>query len=141
MLLGDDGVGVRVIEALRQVPLPVSVDLVDGGTAGADLVEVIAERRKVIAIDAMETGGPPGTIVRVLGSAICNEDVPLSLHEVGLVDALYMARQLGCQPRDVVIFGVQPGRLELGLELSEAVARAVPLVVGRVVDELAAELP
>ena len=92
-------------------------------------------------IDAMDTGALPGTIVRLLGSDICNDEVPLSLHEVGLVDALYMARRLRCEPEEVVVFGVQPARLELGLELSEAVEHAIPEVVRRVVEELTAEDP
>lgn len=141
LLLSDDGVGVRVIEALEDVALPGDVELVDGGTAGADLIEVVADRQKVIVIDAMETGGPPGTVLRVPGADLCAEDTQLSLHEVGLVDALHMARRLGCEPGEVVVFGVQPERLELTLELSETVSGAIPDIVRRVREELAGESP
>jgi hypothetical protein len=39
ILLRDEGVGVRVIERIREAALPEGVEVVDGGTAGADLLD------------------------------------------------------------------------------------------------------
>ncbi len=64
ILLRDEGVGVRVIEKLQLMDLPDGVEVVDGGTAGADLLDVIAEREKVIVIDATDVNAEPGGIVR-----------------------------------------------------------------------------
>ncbi len=60
ILLRDEGVGVRVIEQMQTMRLPDDVELVDGGTAGADLLDVLAERRKVIVIDAVQADCEPG---------------------------------------------------------------------------------
>ena len=57
ILLRDEGVGVRVVEALRGRALPDTVELVDGGTGGADLLEVVADRRVVIVVDAAHGAG------------------------------------------------------------------------------------
>ncbi len=137
ILLRDEGLGVRVVEAMQQFDLPDGVELVDAGTAGADLVEVIADRGKVIVIDAIEAGAEPGTIVRLAAEDLMPDDgASISLHQLGLVESLRMAQQLGCAPGEVVVFGVQPGEIRAGLELSPAVAAVVPAVVEAVLAEL-----
>jgi hydrogenase maturation protease len=137
ILLRDEGVGVRVVEALRDRALPEGVELLDGGTAGADLIDALADRRKVVVIDAMDLGAEPGAVARLGGDGLAPDPgAPLSLHQVGLVEALWMARQLGCAPAEVVVLGVQPADLSPGLELTEAVARAVPRLAELVLDEL-----
>jgi hydrogenase maturation protease len=129
-LLRDEGAGVRVVEALRDGALPEEVDLVDGGTGGADLVESIAGRRKVIVADAVKMDGPPGGVVRFTGDDLTAGVSPaLSLHDVGLLDALRMAGLLGCAPDEVVVFGIIPKEVRFGLGLSEEVRRALPRVV------------
>ena len=139
ILMRDDGVGVRAIEALRQVPLPDTVELLDGGTFGADLLDEIANRRKLIVLDAMGTDAAPGAVLRLSGADLWQEQEALSLHEFGLVETLKMARQLGCAPAEVVVFGVQPQEIALSLELSPAVAAAIPRLVEQILAELAAE--
>ena len=43
ILLRDEGVGVRVIEALAErYVIPAEVEIVDGGTSGMDLLDPIA---------------------------------------------------------------------------------------------------
>ena len=59
ILLRDEGVGVRVIETLQKQKLPDTIDLVDGGTSGADLIDILADRRKVIIVDAVDAGISP----------------------------------------------------------------------------------
>lgn len=138
ILLRDEGVGVRVIERMREMSLPEDTELVDGGTAGADLLEVLAERRKVIVIDAVQAECEPGTVLRFTADELVRPDgVGMSLHEVGLGEALIMTEQLGCEPEDVVVFGITPKNIESGLELSEEIAALVPRVIELVLAEIA----
>jgi hydrogenase maturation protease len=137
ILMRDDGVGVHALDALRRAPLPRDVDVVDGGTAGADLVEAIIGRRKVIVIDAFEGGGAPGEIYRLeLSDLEGAKPSALSIHEVDFLDALSMARNLGSPPEEVVVFGVEPGEICLGLEMTRAVKDAIPRMVALVLEEL-----
>jgi hydrogenase maturation protease len=137
ILLGDEGIGVRVVEALRQVALPDDVELIDGGTSGADLVNLVADRRKVIVIDAVDSGLPPGAVTRVtLDEIMPSQDANVSLHQVGLMESLWMARQTGCEPGEVVIVAVQPASITPSLELTPAVATAMPEAVELVLAEL-----
>jgi hydrogenase maturation protease len=79
----------------------------------------------------------PGTVLR-----ISPEDLlpppgqSLSLHDVGLLEALAAARQLGESPHEVIVFGVQPQVVECGLDLSPELARFVPRIIELVLAEL-----
>ena len=138
ILLRDEGVGVRVIEQMREIPLPDNVELVDGGTAGADLLDVLAERRKVIVIDAVQADCEPGTVLRFTADELTQPDrIGMSLHELGLGEALTMTKQLGCAPKEVVVFGIKPQDISCGLELSEEITASVPKVVELVLAEIA----
>ena len=54
ILLSDEGVGVRIVEALdASHDLPGEVDVLDGGTSGMDLLDMVAERDCVIVADAV----------------------------------------------------------------------------------------
>lgn len=137
ILLRDEGVGVRVVEALADVELPEGVEVLDGGTAGADLVDAIADRERLIVIDALDADAEPGAIARLgADDLVPQEGESISLHQVGLVETLHMARQLGCAPRETIVLGIQPGEIAPGLELTPEVAAAVPRVVERILDEL-----
>ena len=109
ILLRDEGIGVRVVEALQQGVLPEHVEVVDGGTSGADLIGTLADRPKVIVVDAVCADCAPGVVLKFSDSdLIAQRGVSVSLHQVGLAETLMMARQLGCPPGEVVIFGVKP---------------------------------
>ena len=138
ILLRDEGVGVRVIERMQKMRLPDNVELVDGGTAGVDLLDVLAERKKVIVIDAVQADCEPGTVLRFTADDLTQPDgVGMSLHELGLGEALTMTKQLGCEPADVVVFGIKPRDISCGLELSDQISASVPRVVELVLAEIA----
>lgn len=127
-IMTDDGIGPKVIDRLRlDGELPAAITLLDGGTLGLDLLPHLEGVERLIIVDAVETGAPPGTLVRLAG-----EDVPVALetklspHQMGLKDLLAVARLMDCLPPEVVLVGVQPGCLELGTELTPAVAAQLP---------------
>ena len=140
ILMADDGVGARVVEELEKLgdrSLPASVDLVEGGTSGLALVDLLEGRRKVIVIDAIIEGGEPGSIHRLAPEDLDERgSAAVSLHDFGLPDSLEMARQLGSAPTEVVIFGIVAKEICPRLELSPEVARAVPEAVKLVLEEL-----
>jgi hydrogenase maturation protease len=138
-LLGDDGLGVHAIGALRETPgLPDRVRLVDGGTGGLSLLPVVAGADALVLIDAVDVGAEPGSVHLLTGSGRAGSggdmdlyaSLPrLSMHQVGVADLLSAARLTGGLPDRVVLVGAQPGRLEPDLRLSPAVAAALPRVL------------
>lgn len=139
-ILADEGVGVRVIEAFeRDYAAPDGVAVIDGGTAGMELLDELSRLDFLLVVDAIAAGKPPGTPVRLAGA-----EVPvffrrnLSPHGIGLSDVLASLEFLGAAPRETVVIGVQPVSMELSTELTPTIAARVPELVAQVVDELSA---
>ncbi len=136
ILLRDEGIGVRVIEAMRDLPLPEGVEILDGGTSGADLIDEVADRRKVIVVDAIKADAEPAAVFRFTDKDLMDRtEGTISLHEFGLVETLLAAKHLGVAPREVVIYGVQPKDISSGLELSPEIAALIPRLIELVLDE------
>lgn len=137
ILLCDEGIGVRVIEYLQKKTLPEDVELVDGGTAGADLIDVLADRSTVIIIDAADFDAPAGTILRMTPQDwLPQRNTSLSLHDLDIPQTLTMTKMLGCAPEKVICFGVVPETIQPGMILSPKLAALVPVIADRVLDEL-----
>jgi len=137
ILMADDGVGIRVIEGLRSMSLPAGVEVVDGGTSGADLVDILAERRKAIVVDAIDVGAVPGTVMRFAGNSWTEHaSHAISLHEVGLGQAISMVKLIGVAPQELVVFGIQIQSIEPSLDLSRPVEEAIGSVVQQVLAEI-----
>lgn len=140
LLLKDEGVGVHVVNQLAKEELPDHVEVLDGGTSGADLVDVIANRTKVVVIDATEGDGEPGTLYRFTVHDLVRRVGSIgSLHEFGFLDSYLMSVQLKCPPAEVVIVGVQPRDVGFGLDLSDSVRNEIPKVIKLVMQETALE--
>lgn len=121
-LLSDDGVGPRAIRALgERFELPAEVRLVDGGTAGLGLVAELSDADRILILDAVRTGRQPGTVLTLAGQALRNAPRGLFPHEVGVADLTATLRLAGRDP-EVVLIGIEPARVEVGLELSAPVA-------------------
>ncbi|MGC8603962.1 MAG: HyaD/HybD family hydrogenase maturation endopeptidase [Desulfomonilaceae bacterium] len=139
ILLRDEGVGVRVIEALnRKYVFPDNVNLVDGGTQGLWLLPTIQQSDYLIVVDAVLGAGKPGSLYRLEKS-----DLPKGLrfkqssHDSDLIEALNLCALIENGPKSVVVVGIEPLEITpLGLELSREVESRVDDMVEMVVDEL-----
>jgi hydrogenase maturation protease len=137
VLMGDEGVGVRVAEHLQAASLWEDVACLDGGTGSFLLLDPMQQAQKVILIDATIDGAPAGTVRRL--SPRFSTDYPrtLTAHDIGLKDLLDAFYLLG-EPPEVVLFAVSIAPLqEMKLELSPAIAAAVPRVAQMVLAEVA----
>lgn len=140
ILLGDDGLGVAAVAAFHErFGEPEGVALIDGGTAGMELLETLAGLDFLLVVDAIHVGRPPGTVIRLAGS-----EVPiffrrnLSPHGIGFSDVLAALEWMGRMPGEVVVLGMQPQRFELSLELSPPVQACLPALVEGIAAELSA---
>jgi hydrogenase maturation protease len=122
-LLQDDGVGVHAIRALQQTSLP-GVIMAEVGTAVLGALHLLEWAEKILAIDAMQAGGKPGTIYGFAIDDVAGPGMQASLHELNLLAALrFLPRQ--AKP-EILIVGVEPQTIDYGLDLSPAVAAALP---------------
>ena len=71
ILLRDEGVGVRVVEALAaRYVLPAMVEVVDGGTTGMELLDTLAGCDHLLVCDAVQTGAPPASVVKLADAEV-----------------------------------------------------------------------
>lgn len=138
LLLSDEGLGLHVIRRLQErYTLPETVQVLDGGTLGMDLLYYLEGCHTLLIVDVVETGQAPGTLLRLEG-----DDVPaflsvkVSPHQVGIPDMLFAARLRGIAPPDIVLWGAQPETFDIGLELSPALAAQVDVLVDNLRQEL-----
>ncbi|MBN1317307.1 MAG: hydrogenase maturation protease [Anaerolineales bacterium] len=138
-LMADDGAGIQVVELLMGNELPAGVKVQDGGTAGIGLVPEMEGYQRVFLIDCALMGAKPGEWKRFTlhESNILNEnDSPLSLHNAGLPDALCLADALQILPKQVIIYGIQPDRVEWDQAMSEEVRDAIPEMARAILVEI-----
>jgi len=123
LLLSDDGVGVHVIKKLQdEYEFPKSVELIDGGTKGLDLLPLFEGKDKILIVDAANFKKEPGTIDTVEGDKIpAFLSSKLSVHQIGLPDTLFAAKLMDITPAEMSLIGIQPKSMETGTELSEVV--------------------
>jgi len=135
LLYKDEGVGVHVIHEMQKMPLPPHIELLDIGTFTMDLLSYLEGVKKLIVVDAMKAGGEIGTIYRCKSEDLMPKDQkPISLHEIGLLESLKMAKKMGFDMETVVI-GVEPKIFEWGMELSDEVKASIPKIIEAVLKE------
>lgn len=135
LLLSDEGVGVRTIEALEQrFSFPDGVVLQDGGTSGMELMEVMASRDLIVVVDAVQSESDAGSLF-----ILEDNEVPayftqrLSPHQLGLADVLMALQMTDEFPRKLVLLGIEPASLAPGMALSPVVARAMEAAIAQVI--------
>ena len=138
LLIGDEGVGCLTVEELsRRYTLPPSVECVDGGTAGFELLSMIDGKDQVILIDALRNDMAPGTVVMVEG-----EHVPKAFlarttpHQLGICDVLAAAQLCETMPEHLTLYGIEPKQMEVGIGLTPEVEAGMEKIINAVVDQL-----
>lgn len=131
-LMGDEGIGVHVVNHLHADTLPGDVVLLDGGTGGFHLLEYFENYSHVIIIDATLDNNPPGTI-RLIKPRFAKDFPPaMSTHDIGLKDMVSALQLLDKMP-DIDLFVVSIATIQQqGIELTEAVKQAVPHVIHQI---------
>lgn len=138
ILLGDEGVGVSVIEEMkRRYTFCPDIDIIDGGTKGLDLLPFLEARDRVLIIDAVDFEKEPGYI-----GILENKEIPavlhsrLSVHHIGLGEVLLALDMLGIMPEEICLIGIQPLTLETGIGLSPVLVSKIDVLLRRVIEKL-----
>lgn len=140
ILLTDEGVGVWAVrEVARRFRLPPAVEVVDGGTAGLDLLPYVEDREHLLVVDAVQFQREPGFMGWLEGEEVlAGGGAQASLHHLGLREVLGAAMLLDRAPKEVLLLGVQPHLLTTGVGLSPLLQARLPEVVGEIVARLTA---
>jgi hydrogenase maturation protease len=133
-LMTDDGVGVHLARLLGQTPPP-RVTVIEVGTDFMSAVPTLEQHAKVLVIDAMDAGGPPGALYLCTAEAFAQSEPKTSLHELSLLSVLEFIRP-ELRP-EIHFLGVQPSKIEYGTSLSPELQAALPRAAAAVHQVLA----
>lgn len=129
-LLGDEGVGVHAVHALEALlGSPEDVQFLDGGTLSFTLAGPIESTDELLVIDAAQLDAPPGTVQVFEGEEMdrfLGSQRKRSVHEVGLLDLMTIARLTDALPPRRALIAVQPEFLDWADTPTPAVAAAIP---------------
>ncbi|KAA3615671.1 MAG: hydrogenase maturation protease [Calditrichaeota bacterium] len=138
ILLRDEGIGIHVINNMnRKYTFSPHVNLIDGGTSSYDLLPYFEENKKIIIVDAIDFEKEPGYI-----NSFENDEIlmglnkKLSLHHLGLTDLLTDLKIHGLLPQEIFLVGMQPAKIEMGLDLSKTALTKVNILIDTVIDKL-----
>jgi len=141
LLLSDEGFGVHVAQRMTDMQFPPEVQVMEGGTDGFGLMPVVLQADRLILIDAVKGGGPPGSVYRFE-----IEDCPpfpdrfkTSVHQISILEVINLSSLIGSPPRTTII-GVEPKCMEMGMELSPEIKAKIPKVIQLVKEEVAVSL-
>ncbi|MFC2159703.1 hydrogenase maturation protease [Actinomycetota bacterium] len=135
--LSDDSIGPIIIEKLEKSSFSEdkTIEIIDLGTSGSDLIFHIRECPRIIIIDALDAGQDPGKVIRIKEKDIeqfCNEGLSsFSLHDLNLADILKLTRAMKLKT-DITIIGINPLNIEFGEELSPEIQEKIPEIISLV---------
>lgn len=141
LLRGDDGVGSRVIECLNNKHILQGVEVLDAGTALWALLDEMLHYDVIIIVDAIEEeqGNVPGTITPRKPNLERERMPPHGTHELALGQMLALLhvrrRERSLTDPCVIVYGVEPETIAVGIGLTEAVEASIPTVAAMVAAE------
>jgi hydrogenase maturation protease len=143
LLLSDDGVGIHAVRLLQEkVNFGESVQMIDGGTCGLDLLQYLEGIDRLIVLDASKPDHNPGKIIRITGEKVpAYLSIKTSPHEIGLPELLFAAKLTDIYPPEVVILCVEAVSLESGVTLSPLVEKQLGEIIRQVQSEINNNLP
>lgn len=137
-LYGDEGLGIHALQRLHQEKsLPEEVELVDGGTLGLNLLDVLEAAQRLIIIDCVDAHQEPGTPVQLNDNEIPRYFTQkMSIHQLGFNEVLALAQLRQTLPEKMILLGIQPANLEWGVELSSTVESAMPQLLSTIKEKV-----
>jgi hydrogenase maturation protease len=136
-LFSDDGTGPAALRLLEGAAgLPDGAVFIDGSALGLEAAAMIAGTDRLLILDSVNADAAPGTVIRMEGDALTGLRGGGSVHRLGLGDLVSALAVMGRMPKDVVLLGIQPASVEMGVELTPAVSSALPGLVSACLRQL-----
>jgi hydrogenase maturation protease len=138
-LLADDGAGVEAARALGERLSDLeNVTAVEAARAGFALLDILQEYDIAYLIDAIQTGGEPGTPMELSLEDFSGSSRLVSQHDMDVATALEFGRRMGCRmPKTVRIWAVEAEDITTFREgCCEAVRRGVREIARRMEAEI-----
>jgi len=121
----DDAAGLLVAARLKARACD-SFEVIEQSGEGAALMEAWKQADRAIIIDAVCSGGEPGTIYRwdARADTIPRNSFQRSTHAFGIAEAIEMARALGELPSHLIVYGIEGETFDIGIGVSPKIEAA-----------------
>lgn len=138
LLMGDEGIGVHIIQELEKENFPENVQLLDGGVGGFHLLEYLHSGKKIIIIDAAKDGNPIGTVNKIKPQYSSDYPRTLTAHDIGLKDLIDTFYLTGKEIPDITLITISIEKLpeNLTTELSEKMKKKFPEILNIIKKEI-----
>ncbi len=137
LLMSDEGIGVRLLDAVKGArDWPEDVEFFDGGAGGLNLLDIIENAERLVVFDAAEMQLKPGAFRIVLPEQVVN-DTPehrISMHDVPFAETLKLCRRFTRCPEFIRVLAIQPKTIDFGRKLSEPITSAFDTLLEAAVD-------
>ena len=136
VLMGDEGIGVHLVQHIKKYFELTDVEIIDGGTGGFHLLDYFLTYDTVVILDAIMDGKDPGTMLELLPKFSSDYPTTLTAHDVGLKDVLDSLYLLQKTPR-IILFAVSINELDrVSLQLSDELQAKLQNIATRIVKKL-----
>lgn len=129
-LKGDDGIGVVLLNRLKESELPGEVEFYEVGTSGMNILHHLKNLDTAVIIDAVRSKGEPGDSVFFSPDDVDNDLEVRSTHDANLLEAIELSETMGERPDRVVIMGIIPKNMEINEDLSSPLRDRLPELEG-----------
>ncbi len=135
-LYGDDGVGIEILNRLKNESAFEKSALADCATDALNIIDHFSGAKYVVIIDAAKMSSPPGTVnlFNAEDAHIRIQSDHLSVHGISIADAINIAKQIGAYPESVMILGIEPEQISVDAGLSKTVLNAIPNAISKLID-------
>ncbi|OPY89694.1 MAG: Hydrogenase 2 maturation protease [Syntrophaceae bacterium PtaU1.Bin231] len=140
ILLRDEGFGVHFVRWFSErYRCPDRVRIVDGGTLGYGLLDIICSSSHLFVIDVIKLDDQPGSVYRFTKREMeTRMPPPTSAHEVSFPDVLFKAELLDESPETVFLCVVPRDFAEMGMEMTPEMKERFPVVESMLLREFEA---
>jgi len=137
--MGDDGIGLRIVEHIDGHGLAHGFEVKDLGSDAMKLLSYFDPgTERILVVDCVKMGLPPGEY-RLFGprEVATRKIVPgLSTHEGDLLKVIELASSVGYVVPDIAILGIEPASMDPVMELSETLKARFGEYVDAVLSEM-----
>lgn len=141
VLMKDDGIGVYIVREIKKRSIFKDIDIIDAGTPGIDLIDIMRLYDEIIIVDSMRSGINAGSVKEINLSELNSLKTSLtSLHGLDLILAVKVATGIGAKALEIKIIGVEAKEVNSFEEgLSTEIKEKFNLIVEKVISKLRKE--
>ncbi len=134
----DDGIGIVLLDHLKEHAYNDMISYIDGGTGGMNLLYLFDRFQVVIVVDAVNFGGDAGEVRFFSVDDVISHKHPvgLSTHQNDVLEIIRISRKLDQCPDQIFVFAVQPADVSIGEGLSSVVESNLDDIIERLEDDI-----